>query len=184
MLKLNKKIHYLIVLLSEVGKVGLEKVVEQYQRGNKEVFDKIYAETYGLVRFAIYQKIQNKYIIEDLIQDTYMKVCQMIPAYSSHNFQAWIYTIAKNIALDYIKKKKEILVEQEACDFVDKDTHPYLYFALRHLDEIEREVFLLKVLCGHTTKKISLIMNISPSDVNQTFYHARKKLQESLEVER
>ena len=59
--------------------------------------------------------------------------------------------------------------------------HPYLYYAIRHLDEVEREVFLMKVLCGHTTKRISEILGLSKMVVNKTYYEAKEKLKKELE---
>ncbi|MDE6407367.1 MAG: sigma-70 family RNA polymerase sigma factor [Anaeroplasmataceae bacterium] len=163
--------------------MDLEKEVEKYKLGNSQAFDRIYNETKALVRFAIYSKIPNRFIIEDLIQDTYVKVNQMIFEYQAKNFRSWIYTIAKNTALDYLKKKKE--ASMKSLDILPdmKSSHPYLYYAIRHLEEIEREVFLMKVLCGHTTKKISEILNLKPSLVNQYYYLAKNKLKECLEEE-
>lgn len=163
--------------------MDLEKEVEKYKQGNQSSFDKIYHETKALVRFAIYSKIPNSFLIDDLIQDTYVKVNQMIISYQSSNFRSWIYTIAKNIALDYLKKKKEVTMEN--MDFLPdaKSTHPYLYYAIRHLTEEEREVFLMKVLCGHTTKRISSILNLKPSIVNLYYYSAKQKLKKYLEEE-
>ncbi|MDE7106252.1 MAG: sigma-70 family RNA polymerase sigma factor, partial [Anaeroplasmataceae bacterium] len=150
--------------------MDLEKEVEKYKQGNLHSFDKIYNETKPLVRFAIYSKIPNRFIIEDLIQDTYVKVTKMISNYDAKNFRSWIYTIAKNTALDYLKKKKEASLDNLEILPDMKSTHPYLYYAIRHLEEIEREVFLMKVLCGHTTKKISEILNLKPSIVNEQYY--------------
>ncbi|MDE6655791.1 MAG: RNA polymerase sigma factor [Anaeroplasmataceae bacterium] len=163
--------------------MDLEKEVEKYKQGNSTSFEKLYKETKSLVQFAIYSKIPNRYIVEDLIQDTYVKVNQMIQSYQAKSFRSWIYTIAKNTALDYLKKKKESSVD--SLDILPdmKSTHPYLYYAIRHLEEIEREVFLMKVLCGHTTKKISEILTLKPSLVNQYYYLAKEKLRKCLEDE-
>ncbi|MDE6661089.1 MAG: RNA polymerase sigma factor [Anaeroplasmataceae bacterium] len=163
--------------------MDLEKEVEKYKQGNAQSFDKIYHETKALVQFAIYSKIPNYFIIQDLIQDTYVKANQMISNYQAKNFRSWIYTIAKNVALDYLKKKKETNLDNLDVLPDMKSTHPYLYYALRHLEEMEREVFLMKVLCGHTTKKISEILNLKPSIVNQLYYSAKQKLKECLEDE-
>ena len=163
--------------------MDLEKEVEKYKQGNSQSFDKIYHETKALVRFAIYSKIPNQFIVEDLIQDTYVKVNQMISNYQAKNFRSWIYIIAKNTALDFLKKKKESSMEDIDILPDAKSTHPYLYYAIRHLEEIEREVFLMKVLCGHTTKKISEILNLKPSIVNEQYYLAKEKLRKCLEDE-
>ncbi len=89
--------------------VDLEKEVERYKNGCNKAFDHLYQETVSLARFAIYQFIPNPRSIEDLLQDVYMKVSASIQRYSAQSFRAWVYTLAKNTALDYLKKKKEIL---------------------------------------------------------------------------
>lgn len=159
----------------------LEKEVIKYKNGNKRSFDYIYNDTVGLVRFAIYQSIPNKYIVEDLIQDVYTKVDKIIVNYQESNFKAWIYRIAKNMTIDYLKKKKECLTE--SIDFLisEKSTHPYLYYAIRHLNDVEREIFLMKVLCGHTTKKITKILCLTPNVVNDIYYQTKEKLKKALE---
>lgn len=161
--------------------MDLEKEVERYKQGNSSSFDKIYYETKPLVQFAIYSIIPKRYIVEDLVQDTYVKMNQMILNYQSKNFRAWIYLIAKNKALDYVKRKKEMMVD--TLDILPdiKNTHPYLHYAIRHLEEAEREVFLMKVLCGHTTKRIAEILDSKPSVINQYYYSAKEKLKKCLE---
>lgn len=161
--------------------MDLEKEVKRYKAGEEKAFDNIYNETYSLVRFAIYSKIPNKHIVEDLIQDTYMKANNNIASYEQNSFRSWIYNIAKNTALDYLKRKKKITANYLEDNLDIKSNHPYLYYAIRHLEEIEREVFLLKVLCGHTTKRIADILDLKPSRVNEYFYLAKNKLKEALQ---
>lgn len=161
--------------------MSLEKYVNLYKSGNDKAFDYIYKETLPLVRVAIYRYIQNRNVIEDLIQDTYMKVARGIKIYDSKNFKNWIYTIAKNTTLDYIKKKKEIISDN--LDYVSTGSNPYLNYALNHLDDNLKEVFLLKVLCGHTTKKIAEALNLKPQEVNQMYYQAKNELKRCLKEE-
>jgi RNA polymerase sigma-70 factor (ECF subfamily) len=161
--------------------MSLEKYVNLYKSGNDKAFDYIYKETLPLVRVAIYRYIQNRNVIEDLIQDTYMKVARGIKIYDSNNFKNWIYTIAKNTTLDYIKKKKEIISDN--LDYVSTGSNPYLNYALNHLDDNLKEVFLLKVLCGHTTKKIAEALNLKPQEVNQMYYQAKNELKRCLKEE-
>ena len=158
--------------------MSLEKYVNLYRSGDEKAFEVIYKETLPLVRVAIYRYIQNRNVIEDLIQDTYMKVARGIKIYDSKNFKNWIYTIAKNTTLDYIKKKKEIISDN--LDYVSTGSNPYLNYALNHLDDNLKEVFLLKVLCGHTTKKIAEALNLKPQEVNQMYYQAKNELKRSL----
>ncbi len=158
--------------------MDLEKYAQELKNGNEKAFNVIYKETFSFVRLAIYSYVQNKETVEDLIQETYMKVNKNIANYSSNHFNNWIYTIAKNIAVDYVRKKKESRIDEDII--VDTVKHPYLNYILNHLDSTLKEVFLMKVLYGHTTKKIASILNVKPSEVNQMYYQAKEILKRNL----
>ena len=160
--------------------MSLEKYVKLFQNGNELAFEVLYNETYSLVRYVVYTFVQNPQTIQDLVQEVYTKVCISIKDYRANNFRNWLYTLAKNTAIDYLRRRKEVFLE-EVNFLVDRSENPYLSYALHHLDELERDVFLMKVLCGHTTKKIAQTLSLSIKKVNNLYYLAKKKLKQSLE---
>ena len=160
--------------------MSLDKYVLSFQKGNDKAFDILYKETYKLARSVIYIYVQNANNIEDLLQETYTKASQKLKTSSVTNFRNWIYTIAKNTAIDFAKRKKEICLEEPDL-LPDKDKNPYLYYAIDHLDKNCREVFLMKVLCGYSTKKISEVLNISIKTTNNLYYKAKDILRANLE---
>lgn len=82
-------------------------------------------------------------------------------------------------ALDYLKKKKETLLDN--YDSISDDTlSPCLSYVINKLDEEKREVFLLKVLVGYSSKKVSLSLNIDVSRVNSLYYEAKEILRKEL----
>lgn len=159
--------------------MNLEKYVNEFKNGNQKAFDIIYKGSFPFVRLAIYKYVQNKDVVEDLIQDVYTKLANNISTYNSNNFKNYIYTMAKNIAIDYVRKRKEALLDNVEI-IPDKSTHPYLAYVINHLDDALKEVFLMKVLYGHTTKKISQILNKKPSEINQMYYQAKQILKKNL----
>lgn len=163
--------------------MNIEKYVFEYKNGNQINFGEIYSNTYPIVRCAIYRYIQNRNVVEDLIQDVYTKVNLKISSYDSNNFYNWIYTMAKNVAIDYLKKKHEDRIENVDSVF-DSSSHPYLNYALKHLDDSLREIFLMKVLYGHTTKRIAKILNLLPHEVNRIYNKAKEILRKCLEEDR
>ena len=160
--------------------MNLDKYVLSYQNGKEKAFDILYKETYKLARSVIYIYVQNANTVEDLLQETYTKASLKLKTSSITNFSNWIYTIAKNTAIDYAKRKKEICMEEPDL-LPDKETNPYLYYALDHLDKDCKEVFLMKVLCGYSTKKVSETLNISIKTANNLYYKARDILKANLE---
>lgn len=160
--------------------MNLEKLASEYINGSEKAFDIIYKETISFVRVAIYQYVSDPDVIDDLVQDTYMKVINNIKNYQNKNINNWLFTIAKNTALDYVKKKKESKIDDISI-IPDRIKLPYLNYAIEHLDELERNVFLFKVLCGYTTKKIAKLLDLKISLVNKLFYQAKAKLKKELE---
>ena len=100
-------------------------------------------------------------------------------AYKAKSFNNWIYTVAKNKTLDYLKKKKETKLE-EYDNIKSNDISPNLKFLINKLDENLREVFILKVLVGYSTKKIAESLNLTIGQVNKMYYDAKEILKKEL----
>jgi RNA polymerase sigma-70 factor (ECF subfamily) len=159
--------------------MNLEKLVVHYKAGNEKSFDKIYKETLPLVKSAILNYITDKDTVLDLIQDTYLTFVEKKETYNSHSFSAWIYIVAKNKALDYLKKKKEVLMD--TTDIIpDKSISPCLTYVINKLEPNLREVFLLKVLVGYSSKKVSTSLGIDVSLVNKYYYETKEILRKEL----
>ena len=161
--------------------MNLEKLAASYKAGDELAFNKIYDETLPLVRSIIYSYIRDNETIKDLIQDVYTKVSLNIKDFQAKSVLNWIYTISKNTALDYIKKKKEDNIDNvEIIADNNSSYKPLLKIVIITLDYPEREIFLLKVLEGYTTKELSQILNMTKNQVNYSYNQAREKLREEL----
>lgn len=153
--------------------------IEKYKQGDQEAFSVIYQETYQSVYYTIYLLTKNTTIIEDFVQDTYLKVIDKIDAYKiGTNFKAWICTIAHNLAVNgLIQKSKEIPVELSSqTEHIfgpapKNDTR--IYKALEILEGEEKEVFVHLIIEGYSVKETADIMNVN---INRIYY--LKKLME------
>lgn len=57
----------------------------------------------------IFLIMRDKDATEDVVQETFIKVWKHLKRYDqSQSFKTWLYTIAKNTAFDYLKKKKAL----------------------------------------------------------------------------
>lgn len=86
-----------------------EEIINLYENGKEEVFkDLIDRYTSQLFNFAIYLTGKNN--ASDIVQETFIKVWKNIKKFNSSkaSFKTWIFTIAKNTAMDYLRKKKDI----------------------------------------------------------------------------
>lgn len=80
----------------------LDRLIEQYQ--------------HRLLRFLIYLT-GSREIAEDLFQETWLRVLERGSQYDGkHNFSTWLFTIARNLSLDALRRKKPISLDTTASE--------------------------------------------------------------------
>ncbi|TSA45278.1 sigma-70 family RNA polymerase sigma factor [bacterium] len=85
------------------------QLVKNYLEGNDEAFEELVKKYLKPIYNFLYRLTNNQVVAEDLAQDTFLKVWKNIRRFDqSRSFKTWIFTIAKNTAFDYFKKKKEL----------------------------------------------------------------------------
>jgi RNA polymerase sigma-70 factor (ECF subfamily) len=124
--------------------------------------------------------------IEDIVQETYVRICQT-EHQQLHAPKAFMFTIARNLALDYRKQAAVQKVDQigdeemfdvlsgqgqQARDEVFQQAASEQDFALlceavRQLPQQCRKVFVLKKVYGYSQQEIAVQLNISESTVEK-----------------
>ena len=78
------------------------------EKKDNDTFADLYNETKDTLYFHIYEKVRNREIAEDLLQDTWMKILRSIDQLKSPDaFLSWAVTAANNTTLDYLKNQTE-----------------------------------------------------------------------------
>lgn len=163
----------------------LDIYVERYMNGDNSAFDIIYEETKKIIYLSIYAIIRNQSAIEDLMQDTYMKIISSMDYYNlGTNFKAWVSRVARNTALNYYnKQKKVILVDSSENELIFGQTENNNYLlndALNVLEGYEKDVFIHRIIAGFTLKEISAIMSMPLTTVHYIYKKAIKKVKKKL----
>lgn len=83
-------------------------------------FEKIYKLHYSKVKFVINKIVKNSMDAEELASETMIRVHKFLPTYREDisKLSTWIGNIAKNIAIDHIRKRKLQTVALESV-YVD-----------------------------------------------------------------
>lgn len=91
-----------------MDKKVLNNLIDKIKLGDENSFAEFCELTNKGVFLFVYSFVKQKETAEDLTQETYIKVRRNILAYHSNtNSTAWLLQIAKNLALDYLKKYKK-----------------------------------------------------------------------------
>jgi len=105
---MNTAAHYFVMgMESEASRIArglrrrdpelLDRLIEQYQ--------------HRLLRFLFYLS-GDRALAEDLFQDTWIRVLERGHQYDGkHDFNTWLYAIARNLTLDYMRKKKPVSLD-------------------------------------------------------------------------
>jgi RNA polymerase sigma-70 factor (ECF subfamily) len=91
--------------------------------GKGDAFAALVDRHMSMVYSFTYRYLQNADNTNDVVQEVFIKVWKNIKKFDqSKNFKTWLLTIAKNTALDFIKKKKPVLFSKIEEGEADLDT--------------------------------------------------------------
>lgn len=132
---------------------------------------------------------------DDLLQETFIKIWGALDSFKgASSLFTWVYKIATNEALNFLRKKKvRSILQMESLDNVlwkKIDEDPYfngnevqrqLHKAIQKLPEKQRLVFNLRYFDELSYNEISEILNTSPGSLKASYHHAYVKIKDELE---
>lgn len=168
------------------------KTVESARNGDKESFAALYDSVKDdLYKLALYN-LGNSHDAEDAVSETFVEAYKGIAGLRDPaSFKAWImrilYIRCKRKVADYIKDRNQLDIE-EMVDLTDEKDDMEgsvsekftVSSALNLLNSDEKNIVILSVLHGYTTKEISKIMNIPHGTVSSKLYRTYGKLRKIL----
>jgi RNA polymerase sigma-70 factor (ECF subfamily) len=143
-----------------------------------------------LLRYC-YMKLRDRTLAEDVTQETFIRFFESKDYHSIGKEMAYLYTIARNLCIDYFRKQKEELIEdlpakiQEMPDSSDKVESIVdqlsIEQALDHLTDDEREAVVLRFSGELSVEDIAKSMDISRFAVRRRISSALEKLRKEME---
>jgi len=167
--------------------------------GNREVFKKVYFEYYDMLNHLCVEYIHNTHIAEEIVQDTFLKLWEIRKEIDiDTNIGNFLYTIAKNKCLNYLRDQQTILRIQKSKDYLENQFNiealqevgeQWIYFkelnelidsVIEGMPEGIRRVFILSRYKGMKYKEIAQQMNISVKTVESRISQALSLLRKAL----
>jgi len=82
-------------------------LVEQALDGDEGAYKQLMQKYDKALYHHIYRMVRAKGEVEDLVQESFIKAFSALPSYSAeYAFSTWLYKIATNHTIDYLRKKK------------------------------------------------------------------------------
>lgn len=171
--------------------MDLDVCVEKIVKGEKEYFNVLVKQLQGPVYNLAVKMIGDKEEAKDLTQEIFLKVYKSFATYDkSAKVTTWIYRIATNTCIDYLRKKKELLMLEENQEiiienrsyslperaFEGKELKQQINSKIDRLPESYRVVVILKYVNELTFEEIADILKQPVSTVKTKLYRAREML--------
>jgi len=147
--------------------------------------DKLY--NYLTIKLSSYQDA------EDVLQEVFYRVLKYrVRLQLKRNPSAYLFQIARNEAVNHIKKRKRDLnirlsrgelagVIQKSLKGANDEELNHISDALAKIPEDQREVIVLKYFEGLTFKEIALICGVSMGTITSRYRYGIQKLRQILE---
>ena len=119
--------------------------------------------------------------VDDIVQETYLRLCRVVMVDEIQNPKAYIYRIARNLALDSLKKADNALTvsyieefpepgarSDDVCKKVESEEE-FRYFceSVKRLPKQSRRVFVMQKVYGFSQRQIGHELGISQSTVEK-----------------
>lgn len=164
----------------------LDSLLLRIASGDNAAFEELYARTKRGVYAFLRTYLHNAEDTEDAMQTVYLKVKRGIGGYrAGTNARAWLLQIAKNHALNEIKRnRREIPTETvEIVTVVEPSDGTVMQAMQTVLNEEEQRIVTLYVLWGYKHKEIAKILDCTTGTITSKYKRALEKLKRELKEE-
>jgi len=86
-----------------------KELIKHYLKGETQALDFLIEKYLKIIYGFVYKNVGNEAQAEDITQEVFVKVWKNIKKFDqSRDFKPWIFQIAKNTSIDFLRKKKTI----------------------------------------------------------------------------
>lgn len=174
---------------------SLELLIQSAQKGDKEAYGKIYQLYYKkLFRYCSFN-VRDTETAQDLCQETFVKAWVKIKEFrmdkADWSIQAFLFAIARNLIIDRSRHKKEVSIEnfeeietnEDFYEDLDRKTDiQRVKKAISKLDEIERQIVILRFFEEMDSKEVANILKVKDGALRVRQSRILQKLKDIMEA--
>jgi RNA polymerase sigma-70 factor (ECF subfamily) len=155
-------------------------LIQRAQNGESKAVGELYMQHHEQIFRYVWSKVGDAHLAEDLTGEVFMRMVSRISTYRPAGvpFQAWLYRIARNLIIDYIRKTASTTaVPLDQMSFLqetganlplvveNKITFENLQNALTQIEHEQAEVIRLRFLVGLQVNEVAQRLQKTPAAV-------------------
>jgi RNA polymerase sigma-70 factor, ECF subfamily len=172
-------------------------LIQRATQGDQQALVDIYERYQPSVFTYVFYRVCDQETAEDLTAEVFTRMLANLPRYRSHGkpILAWLYTIARNLVVDYYRQKSagnHLPLEEDLMDgednhpvkaAEDRQAHECLSRALEHLTEEQRQVIILKFIENRDISELVIILGKNERAVRSLQHRALAALNRFMQKE-
>lgn len=184
-----------------------EALMIAYKKGDTAAFEVLVKRHQRPVYNFVLRHIGNRALADDLLQEVFLRVVRSATTYETEaKFTTWLYTIARNLCVDHLRRakhRKALSLDQpiggddaagatlgdmtaDERPGVEREVSSHqlrarLERAIDRLGEEQREVFLMRELLNLPFKEIAAIVGAPENTIKSRMRYALEHLRTELE---
>ena len=176
-----------------------KQLIQQYLKGDEKSLEMLIGRYIKPIYSFVYKNVGNQAEAEDITQEVFVKIWKNIRKFDRNkSFKPWIFQIAKNASIDFLRKKRSIPFsrfedEKGQNALIDNTPAPSLNLieklsdkrtvsvAMQYLNEKEQKIINLRHNDGMSFKEIADIFEESINTVKSRYRRALANMKKSID---
>jgi RNA polymerase sigma-70 factor (ECF subfamily) len=160
------------------------------QTGDREALAELIGRYYRRLRYFIGHLAEGPEMIDDVLQDTWLRVIGKLGALrNAESFAAWLYRIARNTAYEHLRRRGrtcefrddlEIAGEEPEEAFTPADA-ARIHDGLKELQPAHREILVLRFFEDMAYQQMAEVLGCGLNTVKTRLHYAKRALRKVME---
>ncbi len=173
-------------IVDRMHKINDNEIIQRCKNGDMESFGEIVQKYQRVIYTIVLRMLRDPADAEDITQTAFIKAYEKLDSYkTNHSFYSWIYRIAVNEALNFIKKSERLVELHDTHNSIEDDPETEysknelqtrIDNALENLKPEHRVIIVLRHFGELTYRDISEILDIPEKTVKSRLFSARQEL--------
>ncbi|WP_070119358.1 RNA polymerase sigma factor [Bacillus marinisedimentorum] len=148
-----------------------------------------------IYHFVLKYTNYDSYLAEDIIQETFLRAYTSLGQFEPYQIRKWLYTIARNIAIDHFRKKGRIILKEsvffnEICGtltasepekgVIMKENTEEVLEKIYSLPEKQQEAVLLRDIYKLSYEEGAGVMGVKLNSYKTLLFRGRKAIRGNL----
>ena len=143
--------------------------------GDTAAFEYLFDRYRDAIHRLFLQRTGNAEDADDLLQETFIKVYMNLHRYSpEYTFGQWLYTIARNTFIDYVRKRQDDLPPEESV--INSQQRHQIELCIARLPENYRRLIRMRFFDEYSYEEIAVKLSLPLGTVKTQIHRARERM--------